>query len=85
MVYMHKLPLPCSSLPVHLHKLAGDMAKGDDAVVYVIEAMMREDGTAPGSGRAWRFKANWAPGSAGAAAGGNFRSCAARCTIAIEL
>jgi hypothetical protein len=54
----------------YLHKLAWDMAKGDDAMLYFIEAMMWDEGAAPGTYRARRFKANWAPGSAGGGAGG---------------
>ena len=53
-----------------LHKMTWEMAKGDDAIIFLVRVMTWEDGTEPGTFKAKRHKANWAPASDGGGAGG---------------
>ena len=53
-----------------LHDMAVDRVKGDDASVYLVNAFMWQEGTAPGSVKAYRQQVAWLPASDGGGDGG---------------
>lgn len=53
-----------------LHEMTWEMAKGDDAILYLLRVMMWHDGEEPDSYKAKRHRCNWAPDSDGGGAGG---------------